>query len=103
MISITIIFCSNISNHMSAIDMIFCVKIPDHMLSNNMVFLHVSILGHISSIGMVFRHVILVQSRECQQDFPLYFFSSLEKIQEFRLLHLRELSRRWSLPVSFNL
>src|SRR6266540_2203320 len=102
MMSITMVFLSNISSHMSAIDMVFCTKVPGHMLSVNMIFLHVSILGHMSSIGMVFRHVILVKSRECQQDFPLYFFSSLEKIQKFRLFHLRKLSGRWSIPISFN-
>src|SRR6266498_3083257 len=58
-------------------------------------------VGHMMSIGMVFRHVILAYSRECQQDFPLYFFSSLEKIQKFRLFHLRKLSGKWSIPVSF--
>src|SRR6266542_2208628 len=36
------------------------------MLSINMIFLHVSIPDHMSSVSMVFRHVILVQSRECQ-------------------------------------
>src|SRR6266498_3199826 len=75
----------------------------DYMMSITMVFFHVSILGHMSSVGMIFHHVILVQSRKCQQDFLLYFFSSFEKIQKFRLLHLRELSRRWSIPISFNL
>ena len=37
------------------------------MLSINMIFLHVSISGHMSSVGMIFCHVILIQSRECQQ------------------------------------
>src|SRR6266540_4500128 len=103
MMSITMIFRSYTSSHMSVIDMVFWVEVPDHMLSINMVFLHVSFLGHMSSIGMVFHHMILVYRRECQQDFPLYFFSSLEKIQKSRLLHFRELSRRWSISVSFNL
>src|SRR6266542_4053344 len=67
MMSITMVFCSNIFSHMSAIDMVFCIKVPGHMLSINMIFLHVSILGHMSSIGMVFRHVILVQNQKCQQ------------------------------------
>ncbi len=65
MISITMIFYSDIFSHISSINMVFCIKVLGHMLSINIVFFHVIILSYMSSISMIFYYVILIQVQKC--------------------------------------